>query len=154
MDRNLEKPVHPKVHTSIVLWLSRLCIGLVFFFNVQCAVVFLTAPGLYSPSFELSGIPGEGMVRGLGILFLMWNVPYAFALWHPFRFRLSLLQAGIMQTLGVVGETLLWFSMPSSYSLVRSSVLRFIIFDAAGLVLLLLASWLVWLNMRKKREEV
>ncbi len=59
-----------------------------------------------------------------------------------------------MQTLGVVGETLLWFSMPSSYSLVRSSVLRFIIFDAAGLVLLLLASWLVWLNMRKKREEV
>ena len=33
----------------------------------------------------LEGIIGEQMVRGMGVLFLMWNIPYIFALANPIR---------------------------------------------------------------------
>ena len=121
-------------------WLARLLIGLVFFFNVQCAIVFLAAPQLYAASFELSGSPGEGMLRGLGLLFLMWNVPYAVALWNPTRQRTSLYEAIVMQAIGVVGETLLLLTFPTGHAVIRASVGRFIIFDGSGLALLILAA--------------
>ncbi len=123
-------------------WLARLLIGLVFFFNVQCAIVFLAAPQLYATSFELSGPPGEGALRGLGLLFLMWNVPYAVALWNPARQRASLYEAVAMQAIGVVGETLLLLTFPSGHTAIRASVGRFILFDGSGLVLLVLAALL------------
>src|SRR5512137_977255 len=88
-------------------WAARGLIGLVFFFNVQCALLFLAVPQAYAPSFELSGPVGEGMLRGLGILFLMWNVPYAVALWNPHAHRTSLYEAIAMQAIGVLGETIL-----------------------------------------------
>ncbi len=124
------------------IWLARLLIGVVFFFNVQCAVVFLAAPQAYAPSFELAGAAGEGMVRGLGVLFLMWNVPYAVALWHPLRYRVSLVEAVAMQVIGVAGETLLLSALPAGHDVIRLSVSRFIVFDASGLLFLLLAFWL------------
>jgi hypothetical protein len=123
-------------------WLARLLIGLVFFFNVQCAILFLVAPQLYAASFELSGPPGEGMLRGLGLLFLMWNVPYAVALWNPVRQHTSLYEAVAMQAIGVLGETLLLLTFPAGHAEISASVGRFIIFDGSGLVLLGLAAWL------------
>jgi hypothetical protein len=121
-------------------WLARLLIGLVFFFNVQCAILFLAAPQLYAASFELSGPAGEGMLRGLGLLFLMWNVPYAVALWNPARQRTSLFEAVAMQAIGVVGETLLLLTFPTGHAAIRATIGRFILFDGSGLALLLLAS--------------
>jgi hypothetical protein len=125
------------------IWPARLLIGVVFFFNVQCAVAFLAAPQAYAPSFELAGPAGEGMIRGLGVLFLMWNVPYAVALWHPFNYRVSLVEAVAMQVIGVTGETLLLAALPAGHDVIRLSVTRFIVFDASGLFLLLLAFWIV-----------
>ena len=125
-------------------WLARLLIGLVFFFNVQCAIAFLAAPQLYAASFELNGPPGEGMLRGLGLLFLMWNVPYAVALWNPARQRTSLYEAIVMQAIGVIGETLLLATFPAGagHAAIGASVGRFIIFDGSGLILLVLAAFL------------
>jgi len=117
-------------------WLARLLIGLVFFFNVQCAVVFLAVPQQYVASFELSGPPGEGL------LFLMWNVPYAVALWNAARQRTSLYQAVVMQAIGVVGESLLLATFPAGHAAIRESVGRFILFDGSGLALLALATFL------------
>lgn len=125
------------------LWLARLLIGLVFFMNVQCAVLFLIWPESYVPGFEVAGIPGRAAVQGMGILFLMWNVPYAFALWHPLRFRVSLWQAIIMQAVGAGGETLLWLSLPAAFPALSQSIQRFMIFDSAGLLLLLLSAALI-----------
>jgi hypothetical protein len=79
------------------------------------------------------------MVRGLGVLFLMWNVPYALAAWHPIRHLTSLKEAVAMQAIGLVGETLIWLGLPAVHVLARGTVLRFIIFDGAGLLLLGLA---------------
>ena len=129
-------------YKNLNVWLARLFIGLVFFFNVQCAIAFLAAPQVYAPAFELAGPAGEGMVRGLGLLFLMWNVPYAMALWHPVRHRLSLVEAIFMQAIGVTGETLLLASFPAGHEAIHTSVIRFIIFDASGLAFLLLAAFL------------
>ena len=122
--------------------LARILIGFVFLVNVQCALVFLIWPEKYTPGFELSGVPGEAMLRGLGVLFLMWNVPYAVALWNPIRYRLALWMAIAMQAIGVAGETLIAISLPGQHILIRASISRFVVFDAAGLLMLVAAAWL------------
>jgi hypothetical protein len=119
------------------LWLARLLIAVVVAWNLQCALVFLLNPGAFAPGFELIGIPGEAAVRGFAVLFVMWNVPYLVALWNPLRHRLSLWEALAMQTIGVVGESLILASIPVEHSILRGSLLRFIIFDAAGIVCLM-----------------
>lgn len=128
-------------------WLARFLIGLVTFFNLQAALLFLFSPQAYAPGFELSGAAGDAMVQGMGLLFVMWNVPYVFALLDPMRNRHSLLEAVIMQAVGVVGETALLWALPGAHPLIHASVLRFIVFDGSGLVLLLVA-WLVTRHIR------
>lgn len=122
--------------------LARGLIGIVILFNLQAAVVFLFWPANYVPAFELEGAVGEAMLRGLGVLFIMWNVPYAVAMWNPLRYRISLYEALAMQTIGLVGETIILSRLPVVHNLARASISRFIAFDAVGLVLLIIAAWL------------
>ncbi len=127
---------------TVRLWLGRLLIGTVLLWNVQCALAFLVAPATYTPGFDLRGPAGEAMVRGMGVLFLMWNVPYAVALWHPVRRRVSLYEAVAMQTIGLLGESLILWSLRGAHPVAAGSVVRFIAFDGAGLILLVLAAWI------------
>lgn len=122
--------------------LARGLIGVVILFNLQAAVVFLFWPANYVPAFELDGAVGEAMLRGLGVLFVMWNVPYVVALWNPIRQRISLYEALAMQTIGLVGETVIFSTLPIVHNLARASVSRFIAFDAVGLLLLIAATWI------------
>jgi hypothetical protein len=121
---------------------ARILIGVVLIWNLQAALVFLLRPEAYAPGFEIPGAAGEAMVRGLGLLFLMWNVPYAVALWHPVRHRVSLYEACVMQAIGLIGESLIRSSLPVAHIAARAAVGRFILFDAAGLLALLAAAWL------------
>ena len=91
------------------------------------------------------------MLRGLGVLFVMWNVPYAVALWHPVRHRISLYEALAMQTIGLVGESIIYLSLPTIHDLLQGSILRFIGFDALGLVLLAVAAWI---TRRSKNKDM
>jgi hypothetical protein len=125
------------------LWGTRLLIGAVIAWNLECALVFLLNPGVYVPGFELNGIPGEVAVRGFAVLFVMWNVPYLVALWNPRRHRLSLWEALAMQTIGVIGESLILLSIPIEHSTLHTTILRFIMFDAAGVLCLLGAVFLL-----------
>ena len=125
------------------LWFSRLLIGIVFFFNVQSAAAFLLWPGTYTPGFELNGAVGSAMLQGMGLLFLMWNVPYAFALFHPQHNRVSLYEAVLMQAIGFFGETILVSLLPTGHAILQASVARFRGFDGVGLALLLLAALLL-----------
>jgi hypothetical protein len=124
------------------LWIGRILIGAVILWNVQCAIAFLAAPASYAPGFELVGPAGEALVRGMGVLFLMWNVPYVVALLNPVRHRTSLYEAVAMQAIGLAGESLILWTLGRGHAGVSSTVLRFIAFDAAGLVLLALAAWI------------
>lgn len=125
------------------IWPIRLLIGVVFAWNVQCALAFLIAPERFAPGFELSGVTGAAALRGIGLLFFMWNVPYAVALWRPIRHRVSLHEALAMQTIALLGESLIRNGLPAEHVMARESLARFIRFDAAGLLLLLLAAFLV-----------
>ena len=126
--------------------MARVLIGFVFLANIQCASVFLINPSSYIFGFGLEGAAGEQIVRALGLLFIMWNVPYAFALANPIKHRVSLIEAVIMQAVGLIGETsILWLGGPYP-SPIEHTLTRFILFDGVGLVFLLIALWLVRKN--------
>ena len=122
------------------LLLPRVLIFLVLAMNLQCALTYIFNPLPYVAPFELSGEPGRAAVIGIGILFVMWQVPYVYALIHPLRNRRSLVEAVLMQTIGLIGETLLLRTIPSAHVTLRASILRFIVFDAGGLLLLIVAA--------------
>ncbi len=125
-----------KENNPLRVWMARLLIAIVLFWNLQAAFLFTFKPLLFIASFQLDGIPGKAAVAGYGILFFMWQVPYVFAFLHPVIFKISLWQALIMQSIGVLGETILLSTISSDYYLLRSSVLRFIVFDGVGIIIL------------------
>jgi hypothetical protein len=90
----------------------------------------------------LSGVPGAAAVRGVGLLFLMWNVPYIAAVINPRRNRLVLVCALIMQALGFMGESFIWLTLPVENAILRMSIVRFMGFDGIGLIFLWLAFWM------------
>jgi hypothetical protein len=119
------------------LLIARLLIAVVVAWNLECALVFFLNPGVYTRGFELTGIPGEAAVRGFAVLFVMWNIPYMVALWQPRRHRLSLWEALAMQSIGVIGESLILSLLPGGHTVLRASLLRFITFDAVGVLCLI-----------------
>ena len=115
------------------IWLARLLIAAVIAWNLQAAFSFLMDPDAYAPAFELGGTAGAAALRGMAVLFVMWNVPYLVACFQPRRRRLSLWEALVMQIVGVLGETFILFGLPAGHILLAGSLIRFIAFDAAGL---------------------
>ena len=91
------------------------------------------------------------MIRGLGILFLMWTIPYFFALSDPVGRRISLIEAVIMQGIGLAGESLLLLTLPAGHAILRETAVRFIGFDGGGLILLLAALYLS-VNLRHNHQ--
>jgi len=120
-------------------------------------VSFFLSPRFYLSSFGLAGPVGESVIAGYGVLFLMWNVPYAFAVFHPLRFRISLVEAACMQLIGVVGESIILLRLtsvePAGDTGPTSTIARFILFDGLGLLGLLAASWIVFTLLSPGRQE-
>ena len=124
------------------LWFARLLISAVLLMNVQCALFFIVAPADYAPGFELSGAVGEATVRGMGVLFLMWNVPYFVATLDPLKHRLSHYEALAMQAMGVAGESWILWRLPAVHPAATATIARFVVFDALGLLALVIAALL------------
>ena len=131
-------------------WIARLFIGIVTAWNLQASFIFIFSPGGFVRSYELSGVAGEAAVRGVGVLFLMWNVPYLFALQNPIRYQLALYFALLMQFVGLIGESYILSTLSMEHVILRTSIFRFITFDGVGLLLLALAYFLV----KKKSASV
>lgn len=123
------------------MWSARFLIGLVLAANLQCAAAFILTPERYLTGFGLVGVAGASAVRGMGILFLMWNVPYCVAFYQPVKRKISLYEAVVMQAVGLVGESWLLASILGTPGPLLDALQRFIIFDGAGLLALLLAAW-------------
>ena len=78
-------------------------------------------------------------VCGLGIAFLMWNVTYPVFIALPNRFKVV---GGIVlaqQLIGLIGESLLLAYLPHASFLFAASIMRFIYFDAFGLLIMTVA---------------
>ena len=139
------------LHRSpIRVTLARILIGAVLLMNLQAAAAFLFWPSRFVGSFELTGTVGEATLRGMAVLFLMWNVPYAVAFWNPLRYRVSLYEAIAMQTIGVVGETIIYQTLPDIHIQARSAIWRFILFDGLGLLALIAAACLTKIKRTQK----
>ena len=135
------------------LWIARLLIAVVTVWNLQAAVAFWLKPDAYAPAFALAGEPGAVAVRGTALLFIMWNIPYLVALWHPLVHRLSLWEAQTMQVIGLVGESAIFVMLPAEYAILRASILRYIAFDAVGALLLVVAVILVGVEVHRTRRN-
>ena len=133
-------------------WTARVLIGLVLFVNVQSALVFFATPGGFAPAYELNGVAGSAAIRGIAVLFLMWNVPYVVALFNPLKYRISLYEAIAMQSIGLVGESLIFWTLPAAHLILRASILRFILFDGAGLGALIFAGWVTHAHTARIKE--
>lgn len=136
------------------IWCARGLIFVVLFLNLQCAIAFIFQPTSYARSFELTEAVGDITIQSLGILFVMWNVPYLFAFWQPVQNKRSLLEAIIMQAIGFIGETGLYVSVGREHYLLKQSLNRFILFDGGGLILLFGAGWAVVSLIRRCQKEL
>jgi len=123
-------------------WISRVLVALVFAVNVQCALQFILWPDAYTAAYQVEGASATAMVRTVGICFLMWNATYPPVIAQPGRFRVLFGVVLAQQMIGLVGESLLLASLQPGLEVLASSVVRFIAFDAAGLVLLAVAFFL------------
>ena len=131
------------------VWMARGFIGVVAFFNLQAAAQFLASPGRFAAGFELTGAAGDAMIRGMGLLFLMWNIPYLVALLDPLKHHVSLVEAVIMQFIGVTGESAMLILFTGEHPALQQTVMRFIYFDGAGF-LAMLAALIIILAVRKR----
>lgn len=136
------------------IFLCQILIGIVTLINLDCAVVFLINPSGYAPGFELSGPVGVSIVRGFGVLFLMWNVPYVVAVWNPLRNVVSVMQAALMQAIGLFGESIIWAGLPVVHVNARATIGRFVLFDGGGLVAILAALWILQRVRKSSAGEV
>ncbi len=110
--------------------------------NLSAAIPYLVRPADHVAAFELSGVPGQVAVRGFGLLFLMWAVPFVPTIMHPVRYRVAFACVLAMQVIGLIGEALMLITLPAGHDALRTMGLRFITFDGAGLILLLIATYL------------
>ena len=129
----------PKPRALIVCeWVCRICFTIVFIVNIHCAI-FIVDPGPYAWNFGLRGDSGHFAVRGLGIAFLMWNATYPVFIALPNLFKVV---GGIVlaqQLIGLIGESLLLPYLPHASFLFAASIMRFIEFDAFGLLIMTIA---------------
>ncbi len=137
-----------------VAWVVRITVGSVFLTNVACALAFVGWPGHYTAAFELQGVPGRTMVRGVGLLFLMWNATYPPVLWNPWKHRTTMAVVLAQQTVGLVGETWMWATLPAGHGALQATGLRFILFDGVGLALMSVAFGLLFACTHRHRPDV
>ena len=124
-------------------WAVRLCFAVVFAWNVLCALQFLIAPDDYLGAYQLAeaGAAGSAAIRGLGVAFLMWNATYPAFLWRPCRYGVLGFVIVVQQAIGLAGEMIVLGSLEGAPVLttLAGSVMRFVAFDFAGLIIMVIS---------------
>ena len=138
---------------SRLIWLARITVGIVFLANINAALAFIFQPEKYVSGFEVEGVAGRVIVQGIGILFLMWNATYPLVILRPIRHLTLFAIILVQQTIGVVGETWLWFSIPSDHKALVQTGARFIAFDGGGLLAMLAIYLILLRNFRAGRGD-
>lgn len=123
-------------------WGARGAVLAVLLWNLSAALPFILAPEAYASAFELSGTVGAVLTRSIGVLFVMWVIPYFPVLRDPERYRMFLMVIIIQQLIGLGAETWMAFTLPAGHAALLATGRRFIAFDAAGMVLLTVA-WML-----------
>ena len=133
-------------------WGVRGAVLTVLLWNLSAALPFILAPEIYSGAFELSGIVGAVLTRSIGVLFIMWVIPYFPVLRDPERYRVCLVIILVQQLIGFTAETWMALTLPSGHGALLATGKRFFAFDAAGMVLLA-GAWLLTRPVPKKTTK-
>ena len=122
----------------IISWSSRIAVLTVFILNVQCAISFILIPERFIAAYELSGVSGIAAIQGIGVTFLMWNVTYPLVIINPIKYRVIFGIVLVQQLVGFFGESYILMGIPLENAMLRSSIIRFIVFDGAGFILMVI----------------
>ncbi|MCL2864125.1 MAG: hypothetical protein FWE25_01150 [Lachnospiraceae bacterium] len=139
-----------KTKITVTTWFARIVITIVFAWNLQCAFAFIVSPQNFLEAYALSGIGGLAAIQGLGIAFLMWNATYPVAIFNPWKYRIVFVIILVQQFIGLIGESFIKQTTASESLILSTSLLRFILFDGIGFVLMLLAYILMLTAQSKK----
>lgn len=132
------------------IWVVRLFVLIVFGWNILCAIQFIAQPDVYASAYQLEGIPGYAAIRGLGVAFLMWNSTYPFFIINPRKWPILGYVILVQQIIGIIGESFVLASLPvSGFAALSNSIMRFLIFDAAGLLLIVVSLIILRVTTRK-----
>ncbi|MDR0308679.1 MAG: hypothetical protein LBH87_01970 [Coriobacteriales bacterium] len=121
------------------VWAARILVFVVFAINVYCALLFVFFPEGSMAAYELTGASGRVALQGIGVVFMMWNCTYPLVILNPQKYRALFTIVIAQQIVGLIGESLILIHLPDGHALLAQGILRFIIFDSAGLVGLITA---------------
>jgi hypothetical protein len=145
-DAEFDRPaMAPKQPLSLrkATWIARAAVAIVFCLNVMCAVQFILNPIGYAAGYGLPATEEAGtLVAGLGVAFLMWNVTYPAVIVSPLRFQTLYVIVLIQQAVGLVGESCILAHLVEiglGGGAMAAGIIRFVAFDAGGLILMLVA---------------
>jgi len=127
----------------------------VFILNVQCALQFIFLPYNFMWAYELDGVSGRVALQGIGVAFLMWNVTYPIVIFNPAKYMMVYGIVLIQQLVGFVGESYLLTTIPLEHYILRESIIRFIVFDGAGFVMMVIPfiALLIYLKREKTHKR-
>ena len=128
-----------KLRQKVRFWVARVLVAIVFAWNLQCALAFIFDATSVMGAYQLYGSVGVATLQGVGIAFLMWNATYPAVIVSPDRFRSLFVVILVQQIIGLVGEAWIMMTLGPGTETLAGSIMRFIIFDGAGLVLLMVA---------------
>ncbi len=131
-----------------IINVNRVVFTIVFLINMMCAIEFIFDPTSYTYSYEVQAASGGiAAIQGLGVAFVMWNVTYPFYIAKPQKMKWVGLIILLQQFVGLVGESFILLGLFMNQVVLRASIMRFIYFDLGGLIIMLIAYYL----MVKKR---
>jgi len=135
------------------VWIARLLVLAVFAVNMYCIIHFIFFPDNFLSAYELSGVPGRAALQGIGVAFLMWNATYPLVIIRPDKHRVLYIVVIAQQIIGLAGETFILLTLPGVHDVLASNILRFIAYDAGGLVLLVIGFFLSRKTAELKKED-
>lgn len=119
--------------------IARILYLAVFVSNMICIVAFIANPAGYIYSYQVNGAAGaEAAIEGIGVAFAMWNVTYPFFILNRKDNRALGLAIIVQQVVGLIGELYIKAGLGPECAELADSIVRFIWFDAGGLVLLII----------------
>ncbi len=125
--------------------IARVCYTVVFISNMYCALAFIFNPDPYVGSYELSAASGGiAAIQGMGVVFAMWNVTYPFYIVNPLKQKTLGIVIIVQQIVGLVGELFIKTGLDKKQSVLEESIMRFVWFDFAGLILLIIGFAIVY----------
>ena len=124
------------------LWVARIFIFAVFACNMQCVYSFTVHPEDAIAAYQLAGLGAEPVARSIGISFLLWNCTYPLPIFKPDRYRTIFGIVVFQQAIALLLEIWLLFTLGPEQQILANAIIKFIRFDAPGIVLLGLAFFL------------